>query len=121
MGAVELLALGAVVMPTRWMAASHRALGLGALPDGLIVQYLARSASLLYALLGAMSLYLSFDVIANRNVIAFLMKLMIAFGIAVLALDLRLGMPWWWAAVEGPIVILMGSVMLICLNRIKTE
>lgn len=116
-GAVELLALGAVVMPTRWMGQIHQLMGLGEMPTGPLVEYLTRSASLLYALIGAMTFYLSFDVVGRRDVIAFLMKLMIVFGMAMLALDMWIGMPVMWTAFEGPIVMVMGVGVLTALHR----
>ena len=34
-------------------------------------------------------------------------------GVGLLALDLSLGMPWWWTAGEGPFVTLLGLVILV--------
>ena len=42
-GVIALFAVVAVVMPTSWMAATHRWLGLGEMPTGPVVEYLARS------------------------------------------------------------------------------
>ena len=44
-GGPAVFALVAVVMPTSWMAATHRWLGLGEMPTGPVVEYLARSLS----------------------------------------------------------------------------
>jgi hypothetical protein len=41
-GVGGLFALAAVVMPMPWMAAIHRWLGLGEMPTGPVVEYLAR-------------------------------------------------------------------------------
>src|SRR5437588_7384133 len=59
--ALLLLALPAAVLPTRWLAWSYEALGLGEWPPEPLLEYLARSASLLYALVGGMALLWSFD------------------------------------------------------------
>ena len=45
LGIGSLFALVPVVMPWSWMAATHRWLGLGEMPSGPIVEYLARSLS----------------------------------------------------------------------------
>lgn len=72
-GASLLLALPAVVLPPSTMDAIHRdALQLGPLPDAVIVQYLSRTASLLYAMHGALMVYVSFDVPRYRPLIVVL-------------------------------------------------
>jgi hypothetical protein len=43
LGIGSLFALVPVFMPMSWMAAAHRWLGLGEMPTGPIVEYLARS------------------------------------------------------------------------------
>ncbi len=48
-GVGSLFALVAVVMPTSWMAATHRWLGRGEMPTGPVVEYLARDLSAFYA------------------------------------------------------------------------
>ena len=55
-GVGSLFALVAVVMPSTWMAATHRWLGLGEMPTGPVVEYLARDLSAFYALAGALLL-----------------------------------------------------------------
>ena len=45
-GVPALFAVVAVVMPTSWMAATHRWLELGKMPTGPVVEYLARSLPL---------------------------------------------------------------------------
>ena len=52
LGIGSLFALVPVVMPLSWMAATHRWPGLGGMPTGPIVEYLARSLSAFYALIG---------------------------------------------------------------------
>ena len=56
LGVGSLFALVPVVMPFSWMAATHRWLGLGEMPTGPVVEYLARSLSAFYALFGALCL-----------------------------------------------------------------
>ncbi len=60
-----ILLLAAVVpsmMPFAWMQAIHRSLGMGELSGGPLNGYLTRSLSMLYALHGAVMLFLSLDV-----------------------------------------------------------
>jgi|GEM_PF-5115634 len=59
---ILLTAMAPAAMPLGWMAAIHRALGLGELPEGLIVSYLTRSLSAMYAMHGALVYFVSLDV-----------------------------------------------------------
>ncbi len=54
-------AILAVALPSGWMDAVHRAGGLGPLPEAPIVDYLARTTSWLYAMLGGLCLLLATD------------------------------------------------------------
>jgi hypothetical protein len=109
---VLLLALAAVFLPHKCMAEINRAIGLGHLPHTAIVGYLTRSLSALYAFHGALALCLSMDVRRFRPVIICYSAVAVAFGALLLALDIYLGMPWPWIAVEGPGVIVIYAVML---------
>jgi hypothetical protein len=100
-GVLDVCAAGAVVMPVRWMAAAHAWLGLGVMPDGPLVGYLARSAAALYVLHGAMVLFLSLDVRRYWRLITFLAVAAVLHGAVMLGIDLAEGMPFWWTAFEG--------------------
>ncbi len=112
-GAVMLLALPAVVMPTAWMDACHRALGLGPLPAGPIVEYLTRSISFLYAIHGGLLLVVASDVRRNVGVLVYLAAAGMAFGAALVAIDLRADLPVWWVLTEGPPLTAVGLLILL--------
>lgn len=108
-GGALLLAAPCSLLPMDWMSAAHNALGLGPLPQGPIVVYLARSASLLYAMHGAILLALAADVQRYRPLIACIGLLTFAFGAGVALIDAGAGLPWYWTALEGPPTALMGA------------
>ncbi len=110
-GIVDSMALLAVVMPTSIMAGIHEAIGLGPFPDGRLVGYLARSTSLLYAMLGLLMFYLSFHVVRFRPVIQFFSALFACCGVLLLGIDIAESMPLWWTLSEGPLVICAGSLL----------
>ena len=113
LGVGGLLALVPVFMPFAWMAAAHRWLGLGEMPAALVVEYLARSASALYALLGALFLVVASDLGRYRPLVQFLG---VAFTLLVpvfLFIDLAAGMPWWWIAAEGPATVVVSAVLFV--------
>ncbi len=101
MGALDLLSLLAVVMPREWHDRAHTLAGLGALPESPIVIYLARSASALYAVYGALLLFLASDVIRHRPVIRFLAWAAQVHALILVGIDWSAGLPVWWLLAEG--------------------
>jgi hypothetical protein len=120
-GAVSLLALIAVFMPEAWMDAIHRALGMGPLPAGPIVGYLARSLSMFYALMGGLLLLCSFDPRRHRGVLCYLSAAFVFFGIVIWGVDFLEGMPGYWKHAEGPGIILIGTAILILALRVSSK
>lgn len=118
-GGVTLLALVAVCMPSSWMAACHEWLGLGTFPDAPIVDYLARSLSAFYAIMGGLVLLISRDVRRYAAVITYVAVVCIVFGVTSLIIDIRLALPTWWIVGEGPFVAALGAVILILQTRAK--
>jgi hypothetical protein len=102
LGVGGLCALVPVVMPFSWMAATHRWLGLGEMPSGPVVEYLARMLSAFYALFGALCLVVASDLQRYRPLARFLGVAFVLLGVVFLGIDLSAGMPWWWTAIEGP-------------------
>ena len=120
-GAVSLLAVVAVVMPRKWMAVGHDWLGLGALPEGPIVEYLARSLSALYATLGGLMLLVAADVRRHAAVITYLAGTHLALAGVVLVTDISVGMPWGAAVCEVTGAAGFGLAVLLLQARIKRQ
>lgn len=118
---VLLTALVPTVMPFAWMKEIHRWLGMGELPEGPIVGYLTRSLSAMYAMHGALVLFVSTDVRRFLPVVKCLAALGIVFGSGMLAIDVVVGMPLPWTVCEGPFVIVLGGVLLWLTGRIQGE
>ena len=112
LGCLDCLALVAVLMPLYWMEVAHAWLGLGAMPQGPIVGYLARSASALYALHGAMIIFVSFDVERYAPLIRFLAILALVHGTVVLGIGLAEQLPIFWRFGEGPAFAASGALVL---------
>jgi hypothetical protein len=110
-GVPALFALIAVFKPVSWMAATHRWLGLGEMPTSPVVEYLARSLSAFYALVGALCLVLSTDLERYRPLVRFLGVAFALMSVVLLGVDLAAGMPWWWSAFEGPPRVGVGAMM----------
>jgi hypothetical protein len=116
-GVVAGLAIFAVFMPRAWMAATHEAIGLGKFPDGVIIDYLARSISALYAIHGGLLWLLARDVRRYEAIIVYIAAAGVAFSVFILALDASLGLPIWWILGEGPSVLVISLVILTLLAR----
>jgi hypothetical protein len=116
-GGLELLAVPFIVFPLSGMNVIHdRYLGLGPLPSGVIVEYLARTLSTVYAVHGAVLVGLSLNVGRYRPLIAFVGLLHALAGITFLGIDVSAGMPWFWTANEGPPVA-VGGLLIVWLAR----
>lgn len=111
-GAVSGSAALCAVMPLRCMDAVHRALGMGPLPSQPIVEYLARSTSAFYALLGALLWAVSFDLARYRPLVRKLGFGFIALGALLLMTDIQTDMPRFWQVAEGPIDTLFGVILI---------
>ena len=111
LGIGSLFALVPVVMPWSWMAATHRWLGLGEMPTGPVVEYLARSLSAFYALVGALCLVMVSDLDRYRPLVRFFGVCLALLGMVFTGVDLAAGMPWWWTALEGPGAVPVGALV----------
>jgi hypothetical protein len=115
-GSAMLCALVFVFCPFEWMAAIHRQLGLGQLPYTPLMSYLTRTLSALYASMGAILLFISFDVRRYLPLIRVLGVLALAGGAGVAILDAAAGLPLFWTVSEGPLTVALGGV-LVALTR----
>ncbi|HKQ63260.1 MAG TPA: hypothetical protein VJS92_18370 [Candidatus Polarisedimenticolaceae bacterium] len=115
-GIAMLPAFAAAMLPLDWMAASHAWLGLGSLPREPIVEYLARSISLLYGIHGVLLLVVARDVRRHATVIRYVGTVDIGFGAAMIAIDLNAGLPDWWTLGEGPPIAVCGLIVLALLR-----
>lgn len=118
-GAAAGLAIVAVVMPTSWMVAGAEWADVAPFPDSVLTQYLARSASALYAMFGVLVLYIARDVRRHLDLIVVVGRLTIALGVLLTAIDFGIGMPASWSWGEGPPTVLVGWAFLWLAGRVK--
>ena len=112
-GAVIVAAFAATLLPLDWMAATHEWLGLGTFPRAPLTEYLIRSISLLYGFHGILMLIVSKDPVRFRPIVSYLVIMDIAFGLAIIAIDVHVGMPWWWTAGESGSILLLGAILAV--------
>jgi hypothetical protein len=107
-GIIMVTAFLAIVLPTEWMAATHRWLGLGEFPRAPIVEYLARSIAALYGFHGVLLLIIARNPIAHRPFVWYIAIMNVLFGIVITAINLEAGLPLVWTLLEGPPVMAFG-------------
>jgi hypothetical protein len=118
MGVASLTAVFPAAMPLRWMDAVHGWLGLGPMPRGPVVEYLARSLSALYAFHGGLLVLAATDIRRYGPIITYVGFALIAFAGGVTAIDLSAGLPLFWVAGEGGTTFVMGAIILACRRRL---
>jgi hypothetical protein len=79
--------------------------------------YLTRSISALYALHGALLVFLAGDVRRYLLVVRFLAVAGAVFGALMLGIDYTVGMPVSWTVGEGPFVVALSAVILWMTGR----
>jgi hypothetical protein len=111
-GVAAMTAVVPMVMPTDWMEIVNDRMGLGPFPRSTLTEYLTRSLSGLYAMIGGMMFYLGLHVRRHVGVIGVLGWLMAGFGVALTGIDFAIGMPANWAWGEGPPTVVIGLVFV---------
>ncbi len=111
-GAVTVTAFLAMLLPTDWMAATHRWLGLGDFPRVPLVDYLTRSVAALYGFHGVLLLLVSRNPVQHRSIVRFIGAMNALLGCFLFLIDLYAGMPLFWTMAEGPPVVAFGIVVL---------
>ena len=83
------------------------------MPTGPVVEYLARSLSAFYAVMGALCLVVAADLERYRPLVRSLGVAFALMSLVVLGVDLAAGMPWWWSASEGPGGVAFGALLFV--------
>jgi len=117
-GGVTVLALPTIFLPVSWMTEIHTWLGLGVFPEAGITDYMARSLSLLYGLIGVLILLLASDVDRFRPLIAYTGWGSTAAGFVLLGIGLHADLPVWWTYHEGPSSTAFGLLLLWLLRGV---
>lgn len=120
-GSLDLVALAAVFLPWSWMNAVHQTTGLGELPQEPVVGYLARTASLLYALHGAVILFVACDVRRYWPLVRFLAAAAVVHGGFLVYIDVLESLPGWWQFTEGFCIAATGGMVWLLSARANRD
>jgi hypothetical protein len=110
-GAVEVLAFGAVFLPSDWMATVHSWMGLAEMPKGPVFDSVMRQVSFSYGLHGVALLFLAADVARYQPLVVLTAVGYLLAAPVFVAVDLGNGMPWTWTAGNGGSCLLVGSLL----------
>ncbi len=111
-------ALAFVFCPFDWMATIHQRIGMGELAYTPLLSYLIRTLSALYAILGAILVFVSRDVERYRPLIHFLGMTSVLGGVGVTVLDAVLRLPLFWTVAEGPLTVALGVALILLARRV---
>ena len=115
-GCLNLTALVFAFGPRGLLEWGHRTLLLAPFPEAPVAEYLARSASLLYAFHGCLLIYAAGDVRKFAGWLKLYGLLVAVGGPLYLGIGLVSGMPPWWAWGEGG-TLLIGGLLVLWLMR----
>lgn len=113
-----LSAVFAVFLPYEWMNAISERMELGTLPNVPLVEYLARSMSMLYAVMGASYWFMSCDVRRYMPLLWFTVTATLVFDVALVVLDLLIPMPLMWTINESIAIFGWTAALWWLLRRI---
>jgi len=112
-GIVMLTALVFVFCPFSWMAKLASWAGVAEqLVYSPLMSYLTRTLSAMYAMMGAMLLFVSFDIDRYMPLVRLLAWLGLVGGAGVTFLDWLVAMPLFWTIGEGLGTVLLGVAMV---------
>ena len=115
-GLVMCLAAPAVLLPQAWMADIHARLGLGTMPGAPLFLYLCRTISVVYTLLGVISIIMYTDPVRYRPIILAFGWALVALGATVIGMGVAGELPAAWSLMEGPGTMAVGAATLLLLR-----
>jgi hypothetical protein len=119
LGGMMSVAFLAVIMPTSGMAVIADWLGVGPLQRTPLTEYLTRSLSAMYGVLGVLHLYLARDVVRYLDLIVVIGWLTVLAGAIQTVVDFAAGMPPFWSWSEGPPTVLAGLTYIWLARRAR--
>ena len=93
----------------------------GPMPQGPIVEYLARSTSMFYALHGVLLWFIASDLRRYSELFRFYLWISLAFAAGLFLTDLSAGLPPRWTLVEGPIVASFIGIILVWFSNLDMD
>ncbi|MFN0078114.1 MAG: hypothetical protein ACKVY0_16785 [Prosthecobacter sp.] len=109
---MSLLTLGAVFAPEYVLGKLNWFLGLGKLPDSVLLRYLGSGGSFVYIITGLLMWMMAGDVVRYRPMIVFSAWLMLAAAPIYAYINIHTGMPRWCAVMDVVTCLGFGAALL---------
>ena len=119
LGGLAATAVVPMVMPFAWMQSVNDSLGLEPLLDTPLTQYLTRSLSAVYALVGVLTIYIGLDVRRYRRLIVVMGYLTGVLAVTLTVIDFSIGLPARWSWGEGPPTLVCAALMVYLARRVR--
>jgi hypothetical protein len=117
--AMFLCALPFVFVPTAWMRWIADMYGLE-VPDAQLVEYLTRSVSAVYAIMGTSYWFMSCDIRRYVPLLRFNAFVTIAFIVVGIGIDVMIPMPIAWTVGEAVSLIVWTALLLWLVRRVPS-
>ena len=88
-------------------------------PTEPVVEYLARTTSAFYAILGGLLLIISTDVRKYSAIITYVAIIAVAFSFVMLAIDVIIELPMFWVVGEFLSAFPMGVLIIVLQRNIR--
>ncbi|MDP1587615.1 MAG: hypothetical protein Q8M07_07735 [Prosthecobacter sp.] len=111
-GAISLLTIGAVFAPDYVLGKLNWFLGMGKLPDSVLLRYLGSGGSLVYIITGLLMWMMAGDVVRYRSMIVFCAWIMLAAAPIYWYINTHTGMPRWWMLMDTVACLVFGAALL---------
>jgi len=112
----QMVAFIIVFVPEPWIASVHSWLGLGQMPDAVILRYLLRGAAFSQGAIGVLLWVIASDVVRYRPLVITTAALYLAAASLFYFIDAIAGLPGWWCIWDCACCFVVGGVLLsLCL------
>jgi len=115
-GAVEMLAFGAVFLPPAWMETMHAGMGLSEMPQGPVFDSVMRQVSFTYGVHGVALWLIAADVVRYRPLVLLTMIGYLLAAPVLLVIDWGNAMPWLWIVGNSGSCLLIGVLLAVLLG-----
>jgi hypothetical protein len=118
----QMVAFVVVFVPESWIASAHSWLGLGQMPDAVILRYIIRGAAFSQGAFGVLIWVIASDVVRFRPLVITTAALYLVAASLFYFIDAIAGLPRWWCIWDCACCLVVGAVLLaLCCRPSSNE
>jgi hypothetical protein len=115
---LQLLTAGIAIMPTGWIEAWHKWLGLGPMPYDPLLLYAVRGGGFVQGAIGVLLWIMAGDVVRFRPLIVAVAVIFLVSSPAFYLIDSVVGLPLLWCLLDAGSCFAVGGILLaLCLYK----